>query len=85
MLKKGSEGQAVKSLQSFLGIYADGVFGNETENAVKEFQKQFNLRPDGVVGKETYEAMGILTTDISENCENDDDTIIQNYFFILLV
>ena len=80
MLKKGSKGQAVKSLQSFLGVNADGVFGNETENAVKEFQKQFNLRPDGVVGKETYEALGILTSDISENCDNEDDTIITNYF-----
>jgi peptidoglycan hydrolase-like protein with peptidoglycan-binding domain len=53
MLRKGSRGNSVIALQNFLGINADGIFGNETEYAVKNFQKQFNLRPDGIVAKTT--------------------------------
>lgn len=33
---------------------ADGVFGQETEEAVKAFQKIFNLEQDGIVGKQTW-------------------------------
>ncbi|MBQ5801063.1 MAG: peptidoglycan-binding protein [Clostridia bacterium] len=33
---------------------ADGVFGQETENAVTEFQRVFNLTPDGIVGNNTW-------------------------------
>ncbi len=33
---------------------ADGVFGQETENAVIAFQNIFNLTPDGIVGNNTW-------------------------------
>jgi N-acetyl-anhydromuramyl-L-alanine amidase AmpD len=80
MLRKGSRGNLVITLQNFLGINADGIFGNETEYAVKNFQKQFNLRPDGIVGRETYEQMGILSSDLSENNEVNNDVVIEKYY-----
>ena len=80
MLRKGSKGNSVVLLQNFLGIQADGIFGEKTELAVKQFQKQFNLRPDGVVGRETYEQMGILSSDLSENNEVNDDVVIEKYY-----
>ena len=38
ILKIGSKGKEVKSLQEYLGIYADGDFGPNTEKYVKEWQ-----------------------------------------------
>jgi len=63
MLKKGSSGNDVKELQSFLGIKEDGIFGTKTENFVKKWQSENNLIPDGIVGPATWDAMGILSTD----------------------
>ena len=39
VLKKGSKGESVKTLQEFLKITADGIFGINTEAAVKSWQK----------------------------------------------
>ncbi len=50
-LKLGSKGEAVKTLQAFLKITADGIFGPGTEKAVKDWQKSHGLIPDGIVGK----------------------------------
>jgi len=50
MLKQGSTGEEVKSLQRRLGVKVDGVFGPETEKAVREFQSGKGLDADGVVG-----------------------------------
>jgi hypothetical protein len=62
-LKRGSRGEAVKSLQRGLAaagfaVDIDGVFGQGTEAAVKEFQRRKGLTPDGVVGPKTLEALG---------------------------
>lgn len=54
VLKKGSKGNDVKTLQTALHIYPDGIFGNLTEEAVKEFQKANGLKPDGIVGEKTW-------------------------------
>jgi peptidoglycan L-alanyl-D-glutamate endopeptidase CwlK len=62
-LKLGSKGESVKTLQSFLKITADGIFGPATEKSVKDWQKAYGLTPDGIVGKNTWAAMGILNTD----------------------
>jgi hypothetical protein len=59
-IKKGSEGDAVTSLQTCLtdlgytvgGI--DGVFGFKTEQAVISFQNDENLDADGIVGNQTW-------------------------------
>lgn len=60
MLKKGSKGSEVKALQSFLGIAADGDFGNITEQALKNWQQQNGLVADGIAGEKTLTKMGLL-------------------------
>jgi len=62
LLRKGSSGKSVKSLQLLLhskdysigkcGI--DGDFGSDTYSAVKNFQKDSNIEIDGIVGKDTW-------------------------------
>lgn len=69
VLKKGSKGESVRTLQEFLKITVDGDFGSKTESAVKAFQKKTGLTVDGVVGKNTWAVMGILNTDNAENLE----------------
>lgn len=56
-IKKGSCGETVKQLQSFLGIKSDGIFGNNTEDAVKKFQEKSGLTSDGIVGAKTWAAL----------------------------
>lgn len=55
LLKNGSKGEDVKKLQQKLGLNADGVFGNGTEQAVKNFQTKNDLTPDGIVGENTWQ------------------------------
>jgi len=57
-LKQGSKGGAVKTLQSKLGITADGDFGPNTKKAVVAFQKKHGLTADGVVGPNTWNKLG---------------------------
>ncbi len=45
---------AVKRLQTLLGITVDGDFGPKTLSAVKTFQKSKKLTADGVVGPKTW-------------------------------
>lgn len=52
-LQQGSTGDAVKQLQTALGITADGVYGPQTAAAVKAFQTKNGLTPDGVYGPQT--------------------------------
>lgn len=54
LLKLGSKGEDVKSLQSKLGIPVSGCFDVDTRTAVKEFQRTHNLVVDGVVGDKTW-------------------------------
>lgn len=58
LLKVGSEGDEVKSLQKDLNrlgakIEEDGIFGKGTKDAVQDFQKEYKLDVDGIVGKDT--------------------------------
>jgi hypothetical protein len=57
LLKTGSKGQDVKTLQQKLGITADGDFGEETKKKVIAFQKANGLEADGVVGDNTWNAL----------------------------
>lgn len=67
ILRKGSTGPEVKSLQKkllqigyYLGSYgADGDYGENTELAVRLLQKDSNLTADGVFGKQTSEALDL--------------------------
>lgn len=65
VLKRGSQGSTVRTLQSRLkewGYYSgavDGVYGSGTEAAVKKFQKKHGLAVDGIAGPATLRAIGI--------------------------
>lgn len=80
VLKLGSKGKEVESLQNFLGLKADGSFGPKTEEAVKKWQKENGLTPDGVVGPKTINTMGLLSTDISENVKEESGLLITKSF-----
>lgn len=60
LLKNGSKGILVKSLQILLNGYgcdcgmADSIFGSKTAFAVKDFQKKNKLAVDGIVGQATW-------------------------------
>ena len=41
-------------IQATLGIYVDGVYGQNTEAAVKAFQKREKIGVDGKVGLKTW-------------------------------
>lgn len=56
-LKRGSRGEYVKEIQIILNLYADGIFGNNTEKAVKSWQHSHKLVEDGIVGPKTYYLM----------------------------
>ncbi|WP_187337017.1 peptidoglycan-binding protein [Novosphingopyxis iocasae] len=57
-LRRGSEGAAVRDLQTRLGLTPDGHFGPRTEAAVRAFQRTAGLAEDGVAGRATREALG---------------------------
>jgi putative chitinase len=54
LIKLGSKGVDVKSLQEKLGLTADGSFGPGTEKAVKEWQTKNGLTVDGVIGDKSW-------------------------------
>ncbi len=66
LLKRGSRGEAVRSLQNELVARgyipagkADGVFGPKTEIAVRQFQSANRLVPDGIAGTMTLRTLGL--------------------------
>jgi hypothetical protein len=59
VVKRGDRGDAVRKIQSALGVGADGVFGPVTERAVKSFQRSKGLMVDGIVGPQTRAALGL--------------------------
>jgi hypothetical protein len=80
VLKKGSKGESVKTLQEFLKLTTDGIFGPKTESAVKSYQKKNGLAADGVVGPKTWAHMGILNTDNAENLEVEKALEIKKHY-----
>ncbi len=56
-LKNGSKGAGVKTVQTLLGIKADGAFGPGTAKAVQDFQKKAGLPTTGVVDQSTLKAL----------------------------
>lgn len=62
MVKNGSQGETVKTLQAILSrkgyaVEIDGDFGNQTETAVKKFQSDKGLDSDGICGHDTWTAL----------------------------
>lgn len=59
ILKLGSRGNEVKTLQEKLNLKADGIFGPITEEAVKDFQRSNGLEVDGIVGANTLSKLNL--------------------------
>lgn len=74
ILKKGMQGELVRSWQKFLSENGyreavgaiDGNFGNNTEKATIQFQVDNGLKIDGIAGPETLESAKIIGFEISE-------------------
>lgn len=54
VLRRGSQGYFVQEVQGTLDIYADGIFGQQTDQSVRKFQRAKGLGADGIVGKKTW-------------------------------
>lgn len=57
IIKEGSTGGLVKTLQKKLGIAVDGDFGPNTRKAVVAFQVKHDLTADGIVGPTTWKVL----------------------------
>ncbi len=63
VLKRGSRGEAVKTVQTMLGNKgirvgaADGIYGRKTQKGVRAFQKKERLTVTGVVDVKTFDAL----------------------------
>jgi putative chitinase len=73
LLKIGSKGDDVKTLQTKLGLTADGSFGPGTSEAVKKWQAANGLAADGVVGDATWSKMFAVIAARDENGQLVDD------------
>lgn len=76
LLKKGSHGKDVKTLQRILHLYEDGIFGAMTEEAVKEYQRQHGLTADGIVGDKTWAAMLSQSDSLIKSKRNIKEIIV---------
>jgi len=63
MLKLGSVGNSVSTIQYALGLNTDGIFGKKTHIAVIEFQTRNGLVPDGIVGNKTLYKISVNKID----------------------
>jgi hypothetical protein len=59
LVRSGARGDAVRAIQTALGLPADGVYGPRTRLAVRDFQRAHGLEVDGLVGPQTLAALGI--------------------------
>ena len=62
VLRVGSKGDDVKCLQAYLGIDADGFFGNQTKISIEAWQKNHGLNADGVFGPKSRTASNLGST-----------------------
>jgi len=58
-IKKGSRGAAVRWVQQYLSITADGNFGSGTDAAVRKWQSSQGLTSDGIIGPASWAKMGV--------------------------
>lgn len=55
--RKNDKVEDVKRVQKAANVFADGVFGQKTEDAVKRYQAKKGLKADGIVGPSTWYMM----------------------------
>ena len=83
-LRRGSRGPDVVQMQVMLNrigqnypaiprVTADGIFGQQTENAVRAFQRIFNLTEDGIVGKSSWYQMVRLYVGVTRLAELESE------------
>ncbi len=79
LLKTGSQGDDVKTLQGILGETADGVFGPATAKAVMAWQSAHGLTADGIVGPATWSKMTgeVAARDESGNLVDTDGNVVE--------
>lgn len=73
-LSKGTRGSDVRTLQAYLNLIQDGIFGILTEEAVKAFQTKNDLKADGIVGPLTWEK--ITATEAIKKSKRKIDLLI---------
>ncbi len=78
LLKKGSAGGDVKTLQELLNqlgasLTVDGDFGSKTETAVKAFQKKAGLKQDGKYGNQTHATLMAAIADHDSGQKTEPD------------
>ena len=54
IIRKGDKNKYVKMWQLFLGVTADGNFGDKTKASTRAFQTTAKLTADGIVGPKTW-------------------------------
>ena len=64
IIRKGNKNKYVKMWQLFLGIVADGIFGDKTKASTRAYQASINLTADGIVEQKTWIAAFIGTTEL---------------------
>ncbi|WP_280771465.1 peptidoglycan-binding protein [Salipaludibacillus daqingensis] len=81
VLREGSRGADVKSLQSALkdlGMYTstlDGIYGPLTARAVRNFQQDANIQVDGIAGPQTFNSLnGEETSGATTASSNNSST-----------
>lgn len=57
VIRRGDTGEEVKTVQRWLGLVVDGIFGPVMNQAVRDFQTDAGLDPDGVIGEATWDAL----------------------------
>lgn len=87
VLKQGSKGETVKTLQQKLknwGYYTgavDGIYGAKTVAAVKSFQKKNGLTVDGIAGAKTLAAMGISSSGSTSSYSASDVNLLAKLIY----
>lgn len=59
-LRRGANGDLVRTIQASCGVNVDGTYGALTEAAVRRFQRDHELVPDGIVGPKTWSAFDVV-------------------------
>ena len=83
VLKKGSKGEAVKTLQRNLnaaigaGLSVDGIFGPACYEAVKRFQSRYGLSVDGIAGPATQKKLAAVIASKSSSSSSSSSSVLK--------